>query len=224
MNTKLIKLVAIATSVAPLALFAAETHNWVGADGQPVRNVSGNCYRDASWTPATAAPGCDGALPAPAPVTEVKPVAAAPVAAPAPAPAPMASPVVAPAEPKAVAVAAPAQRVTFKVDALFDFDKAVLKTDGKHALDDFVTKLHDVTYGQLAVVGHTDAIGTKAYNQALSLKRANAVKQYLQTHGIDAAKLTSEGKGATEPVASNKTAQGRAKNRRVEINISGEKK
>ena len=122
----------IATAVLASAAGAQEIHNWRSAAGDVWKNVDGQCWRDASWTPATAAAGCDGAIVAPAPVAAPAPAAApAPVAAPKPAaaPAPAAAPVAA------------ASKVTYAADAFFDFDKSVLKAEGKAKLDDLVSKV-----------------------------------------------------------------------------------
>jgi OOP family OmpA-OmpF porin len=73
----------------------------------------------------------------------------------------------------------------------------------------------------IIAVGHTDWIGTKEYNQALSVRRAEAVKAYLVSKGIDKSRVYTEGKGETMPVADNRTAEGRARNRRVEIEVVG---
>jgi OOP family OmpA-OmpF porin len=73
----------------------------------------------------------------------------------------------------------------------------------------------------IIAVGHTDSIGTDAYNQKLSLRRAEAVKAYLISKGIDAKRVYTEGKGEKQPVTSNKTSAGRAKNRRVEVEVVG---
>ena len=73
----------------------------------------------------------------------------------------------------------------------------------------------------IRVTGHTDNVGGEAANQKLSLRRANAVKQYLAKHGIDPAKIKTSGQGKTKPIADNKSAQGRARNRRVQIEING---
>ncbi|RYF42274.1 MAG: OmpA family protein, partial [Cytophagaceae bacterium] len=140
--------------------------------------------------------------PAPAPVVAA-PVEAAPMPAPAPAPQPT------------------SEKVSFAAEALFDFDKAVVKPDGKAALDDMLTKLQGMNTEVMVAVGHTDSVGTDAYNNKLSLRRADAVKAYLVSKGLDAARLYTEGKGETQPVADNGTAEGRAKNRRVVIEIVG---
>jgi OOP family OmpA-OmpF porin len=197
----LIALVAF-TSVAG----AQEIQNWRSASGDVWKNSTGQCWRSASWTPATAAPGCDGAIAAPAPA----PAPAAPVAAKA-APAPAAAPV----------AAAAATKVTYAADAFFDFGKSVLKPEGKAKLDDLVSKVKSISLEVVIAVGHTDAVGSDAYNQKLSVARSEAVKAYLVSKGIDKNRIYTEGKGETSPVADNKTKEGRAKNRRVEIEVVG---
>ena len=200
--------VAILFAVASVAgsAFAAgstiSTDNWRNGHGDLIwkNGTSELCWRDAYWTPATAAPGCDGAVEAPAAA------APAPVAAPAPAPAP--APVA-------------AQKVTYAADAFFDFDKSVLKPEGKAKLDDLVSKIKGINLEVVVAVGHTDSIGTNAYNQKLSVRRAESVKAYLVSKGIEKNRIYTEGKGETQPIASNKTKEGRAKNRRVEIEVVG---
>ncbi len=180
--------------------------NWQNATGELVWKNGTNelCWRDANWTPATAAAGCDGAL------VRAAAAPAGAVVAPAPAPAP-----VAPPAPPA------ASKVTFAADAFFDFDKSVLKPEGRAKLDDLVSKIRDVNLEVIIAVGHTDSIGSDAYNQRLSVRRAEAVKAYLVTKGIERNRVYTEGKGEKQPVADNKTAEGRAKNRRVEIEVVG---
>ena len=184
--------------------------NWQNGTGELVWKNGTNelCWRDANWTPATAAEGCDGALvkaaaPAPAPaVTPAAPVATPPAPAPAPAP-------------------AAASKVTYAADAFFDFDKSVLKPEGKAKLDDLVSKVKGINLEVIIAVGHTDSIGTDAYNQKLSVRRAEAVKAYLVSKGIEKNRVYTEGKGEKQPEADNKTKEGRAKNRRVEIEVVG---
>ena len=108
----------------------------------------------------------------------------------------------------------------FKVDR-FDFDKSVLKADGKAKLDDLVGKVKAINLEVIIAVGHTDSAGSDAYNQKLSVKRADAVKAYLITKGIEKNRVYTEGKGEKQPVADNKTDAGRSKNRRVEIEVVG---
>lgn len=169
------------------------------SNGTIVRSGTGLCWRTGYWTPADSVAGCDGAL-----------VAAA-----------------APASPKAPVAAAPvptAEKVTFAADAFFDFDKATLKPDGKAKLDDLASKLNGLNLEVIIAVGHTDSVGSDAYNQKLSIRRAEAVKGYLVNKGVDAKRVYTEGKGEKQPVATNKTAAGRAQNRRVEIEVVGTRK
>jgi len=187
---------------------AQTNDNWQSANGVQWKNGTNElCWRDANWTPATANQACDGAL---------KP-AAAPV--PAPAPAPGAAPAPAPAP--AVVPVPVSEKVTFSADTFFDFDKAVLKPEGKAKLDDIVSKVGGVNLEVIIAVGHTDSIGTDAYNQRLSVRRAEAVKAYLVSKGIEKNRVYTEGKGEKQPVADNKTSAGRAKNRRVEVEVVG---
>ena len=127
----------------------------------------------------------------------------------------------APAAPKAAAPVAAASKVTYAADAFFDFDKSVVKPAGKAKLDDLVAKVKGINLEVIIAVGHTDSIGSDAYNQKLSVRRAEAVKAYLVSKGIEKNRIYTEGKGEKQPVASNKTKEGRAKNRRVEIEVVG---
>jgi OOP family OmpA-OmpF porin len=111
--------------------------------------------------------------------------------------------------------------VTLAADALFDFDKADIKPDAKAKLDDLVSKLAGVTLEVMIAVGHTDSVGVDAYNEKLSVRRAEAVKKYLVSKGVEPNRVYTEGKGERQPVADNRTAEGRAKNRRVEIEVVG---
>jgi OOP family OmpA-OmpF porin len=207
-----------ATAALATAAGAQTVDNWRNGTSELVWKNGTNelCWRDASWTPATAAQGCDGAIvpaaaPAPAPAAAPAP---APAAA-APAPAAAAAPAAAPAAPAA------ASKVTYAADAFFDFDKAVLKPEGKAKLDDLVGKVKGINLEVIIAVGHTDSVGGDAYNQKLSVRRAEAVKAYLVSKGIETNRVYTEGKGEAQPVADNKTKEGRAKNRRVEIEVVG---
>ena len=113
------------------------------------------------------------------------------------------------------------EKVTYAADALFDFDKSVLKPDARAKLADLVSKTKGVNLEVIIAVGHTDSIGTVAYNQKLSIRRAEAVKEYLVSQGVERNRVYTEGKGESQPVASNKTAAGRAQNRRVEVEVVG---
>lgn len=206
---KLNKVAMLFASAALATAAGAQTvDNWKNGSGELVWKNGTNeyCWRDAFWTPATAAPGCDGALvaaaPAPAGAPAAAPAAAAPAAEPAPAP-------------------AVATKVTYAADAFFDFDKSVLKPEGKAKLDDLASKVKDINLEVIIAVGHTDSVGSDAYNQKLSVRRSEAVKAYLVSKGIEKNRVYTEGKGEKQPVADNKTKEGRAKNRRVEIEVVG---
>ncbi len=202
--------------------------NWrSGADNMQwkIGNAAALCWRTANWTPATAAPGCDGAIapkaaaPAPAPA----PAAVAPKAA-APAPAAVAPAPAAVAPAAAPAAGAAATKVTYAADAFFAANSAVLKAAGKAKLDDLVGKVKAINLEVIVAVGHTDSKGADASNQKLSVRRAEAVKAYLVSKGIEKNRVYTEGKGSKQPVADNKTVEGRAKNNRVEIEVVGTQK
>ncbi|OOG35929.1 outer membrane protein OmpA [Polaromonas sp. A23] len=203
---KLNKVAMLFASAALATAAGAQTiDNWKNGTNELVWKNGTNelCWRDAFWTPATAAPGCDGAIvPAKAPMAG----ATAPT----------------PARPGAAPVAPPAAtKVTYAADAFFDFDKSVLKPEGKAKLDDLVGKIKGINLEVIIAVGHTDAVGSDSYNQKLSVKRSEAVKAYLVSKGIEKNRVYTEGKGEKQPVADNKTSEGRAKNRRVEIEVVG---
>jgi len=168
------------------------------------------CWRTGYWTPAIANCECDKDL-LPKQVCEPPPPPAPVVAPPPPPPAPAPPP-----PPKPVT-----EKVTFAADVFFDFDKAVLKPEGKAKLDDLVGKLKATALEVIIAIGHTDSIGSDAYNQKLSVRRAEAVKAYLVSKGIEPNRIYTEGKGKSQPIADNRTAAGRAKNRRVEIEVVG---
>ncbi|MDX9944588.1 MAG: OmpA family protein [Azonexus sp.] len=178
----------------------------------------GLCWRTGYWTPAAAAADkagceCDKDL---LPKETCEPKAAAPVAA-----------ATKPAAPKPAA-----EKITVAADALFDFDKAVLRAEGKAKLDELVAKAGQIKLEVILAVGHTDRLGSAGYNQKLSERRANAVKEYLVAKGIEANRIYTEGKGETQPVTGN-TCKGNAKtkalisclqpDRRVDIEVIGTK-
>ncbi|MBP6276827.1 MAG: OmpA family protein [Limnohabitans sp.] len=200
----------IASAALATAAGAQSVDNWRNGSGDLVwkNGTQELCWRDANWTPATAAAGCDGAI-------------VAPKAAPAPAPAAKAAPAPAPKAAAPKAAPAAATKVTYAADAFFDFDKAVLKAEGKAKLDDLVGKVKGINLEVIIAVGHTDSVGADAYNQKLSVKRSDAVKAYLVSKGIEKNRVYTEGKGEKQPVADNKTSAGRSKNRRVEIEVVG---
>ena len=114
-----------------------------------------------------------------------------------------------------------AERVTFAADTFFDFDRAVLKPEGRARLDELVTQIRGINLEVVIAVGHTDSVGSTEYNQRLSVSRAEAVRAYLVSKGIESNRIYTEGRGETQPVADNRTREGRAQNRRVEIEVVG---
>jgi outer membrane protein OmpA-like peptidoglycan-associated protein len=107
-------------------------------------------------------------------------------------------------------------REVFRLEGVFfDFDKSIIKPEGRVKLDSAVTILNRFADMRVEIQGHTDSIGTEQYNVGLSNRRANAVKEYLMSKGIGESRLTTRGFGETSPATSNETAAGRALNRRV---------
>jgi OmpA-OmpF porin, OOP family len=182
--------------------------------GYVAKSGHGLCWRTGYWTPAMAIEECDPDL-----VKKAEaPKSAAPAAA-------------APAAAAAAAAAKPAaEKVTLAADALFDFNKAVLRPEGKAKLDDVAAKINDIKLEVIIAVGHADRIGTDAYNQKLSERRAAAVKEYLVAKGVEANRVYTEGKGKKQPVTkadqckgpkSKKVIDCLQPDRRVEIEIIG---
>lgn len=144
--------------------------------------------------------------------------------------APPPEPVPAPVEPVAQTLpppspppvpAAVSEKVSLAAEALFDFDKSALKPEGKARLDALLAQLRGMDTEVMITVGHTDSTGTTQYNQKLSIRRAEAVKAYVVSQGLEASRVYTEGKGETQPAADNKSAEGRAKNRRVTLEVVG---
>jgi OOP family OmpA-OmpF porin len=163
--------------------------------GHVVTDSAGNCVRTSSWSEDKMIEGCGLVAAAPEPVAE-------------PAPAPVRKSI--------------SETVTLSSSALFDFDKDDIKAAARPRLDEVANRvrtLEDVE--SVTIVGHTDSVGSDAYNEQLSMRRANAVKNYLLDKGVDPRLLSTSGMGESQPVADNSTDEGRAQNRRVEITING---
>lgn len=180
-----------------------------------VSGTPGVCWHTSAWTSARAVEGCD-------PIN--KPVAAAPVAQPilvAAAPAPVQ------ATPVPVS-----QKISFSGDALFAFDQSTLKPEGKTMLDDLVRKLDGASYETILATGHTDRFGSVSYNQKLSERRATAVKDYLLSKNVPAARVEAEGMGKTQPLTKAGDCRGvksasvvacLQQDRRVDVEMTGSK-
>ncbi len=173
----------------------------VDSQGYVVRNNFGDCWRTSAWTKELAIKECDPDL---FPAQAEAPPPAKPAPAPAPAP----------------------QKVektrTLGASALFAINDASISDSGRAELDNLVADLQRMdAIDSIMIIGHTDSTGKADYNMGLSQRRADSVKAYLVNKGVPAGKITTKGMGLTQPVASNATREGRAQNRRVEINIKG---
>ena len=111
------------------------------------------------------------------------------------------------------------ERTIILDDVLFDFDKSNVKPEAAGVLDRLVVFMNENKDKKANLSGHTDSIGTEAYNQALSERRVNSVKDYVVKKGVDSSRVSGQGFGESKPIADNKTREGRAKNRRVEIKV-----
>ena len=162
---------------------------------------------------------------------QVAAVTPPPYVAPPPPPAPIAVVTPPPPPPAPMPVA---RRVQFSADSLFSFDKAVIRPDGRAALDTFGRDLQGARYNSISVEGNTDRLGSDAYNQKLSQERADAVKAYLITNsGIDARKITATGRGETNPETKPEDCKGNKPtpaliaclqpDRRVDVEVTGER-
>jgi OOP family OmpA-OmpF porin len=209
MNKQISKITLLATLGLSASVSLAQVPNNDGylfdTRGVVARSGFGLCWKTTRWTPAMAIPECDPDL----------------AKKPAPAPAPAATPKPA------------AQKVTLAADALFDYDKAVLRPEGKSKLDDVTGKLKDIKLEVIIAVGHADRLGSDQYNQKLSEKRAEAVKAYLVGKGVEPNRVYTEGKGEKQPVTGDKCGKSDKKtkqlveclqpDRRVEIEVIGTK-
>jgi len=215
----------------------------VDGAGNIWRNNYGECWRTIEWTPAADIPECGGKPPAPKPAAAPvpQPVMATPAPAPAPAPVPAPAPAVVAAP---VVAAAPADSdrdgvpdsadrcpntiAGAKVDANgcevvtlkgvnFANNSAELNAEAMAVLDQAAAGLQRRGDMKVEVGGHTDNRGSAQLNRGLSQRRAESVMRYLVSKGVDAGRLSARGYGPDSPVADNKTADGRAANRRVEL-------
>lgn len=153
------------------------------------RSGSGLCWRTGFWSPAAAETAMAGKFPVGCacdsdlvPAEKCMEIAQAPAPAPAPAPTPT------------------ADKVRLSADALFDFDRAVLRPAGMERLNELAAQARSLNLEVILAVGHTDRIGSETYNQGLSERRAEAVKTYLVSQGIEANRVYTEGKGEVQPV------------------------
>ncbi len=208
MNKQISKITLLAALGMSASVALAQVPNNDGylfdTRGLVAKSGFGLCWKTTRWTPAMAIAECD-------PELVKKPEAAKPAPAATPKPA--------------------AQKVTLAADALFDFDKAVLRPEGKAKLDDVTGKLKGMKLEVIIAVGHTDRIGSDKYNQKLSEKRAEAVKAYLVGKGVEPNRVYTEGKGEKQPVTGDKCGKSEKKSkqlieclqpdRRVEIEVIG---
>ncbi|MEN8205006.1 MAG: OmpA family protein [Pseudomonadota bacterium] len=199
----------LVTSIAAGVLFASAAiaheggqanNSYVGdSSGQNVMDSSGDCVRTSSWKTEDMTVECGAEPPAP----EVKAVEPPP-----------------PPPPPVVMY----EKTTMSTSALFDFDSATLKEAGKVALqelaDDIKAKSGKVV--DIDIIGHTDSTGPEDYNQGLSERRAQSVADYVISEGVDGSIIDVSGDGENNPIASNDTREGRAENRRVDINVGVE--
>lgn len=231
MNLGKFSLSALLGAVMAVSAFTAQAQDVVMDKGGVIpyvidsRNVvarsgTGLCWRTGFWSPAAAQTAMAGQFPVGCACdSDIVPKEKCTVEAAAPAPAP--------AAPKPAA-----EKVKLSADALFDFDKAVLKPEGKAKLDNLAAQAGKLRLEVVLAVGHTDRIGSVAYNQKLSERRAEAVKAYLVSKGIESNRIYTEGKGESQPVTGTQcnNAGGRSAliaclqpDRRVEIELIGTK-
>ena len=205
-------LVALASAASGLAAAPAFSQGYAETAGQgAVKSAFDRCWRTSAWTPAMATMECDPDL-VPKPVVRAAPPPPPPpvVAAPAPRPAPV------------VVVVPVVQKINLSGDTHFAFGKAELSPKGIAELeDDFKGKLKGLNIASVIITGYTDNVGPAKFNQELSLRRAEAVKAFAISRGIDASMIQTVGRGESNPIADNKTAEGRAANRRVDVEIKG---
>lgn len=218
----------VVTALIPLAASSQDARNrgyMLDQHGDIVTSATtGLCWRDSGWTPARAVQRCDPGD---------RPLAHAPATAPSPEPAAKPAVIaVVVAKPQPEPVKPMPQKMSFSADALFAFDKAELQPEGKAMLDDFVRQLSRATYDTISAIGHADRFGSADYNQMLSVRRANAVKDYLISRDILASRIEAAGKGKSHPVSKAGECAGTIRasviaclqpDRRVDIEMKGTK-
>ncbi len=223
--TKLLVTSMMSAALLPMTVLAQTSDSknqgyLVDSRSDIVMSGAGLCWHTSEWTPARAVEGCD-------PV--IRPVALA-------APAPMAA-TPAPAAMAAPMAPAPAtkplpQKFSLASDTLFSFDQSALRPAGKGKLDDLVQQLDGAVYDTISVTGHTDRLGSDAYNQKLSERRAQTVKDYLVTRNVPANRINAQGMGETQPVTKVGDCKGRQSakviaclqpDRRVDIEVNATK-
>ncbi len=175
------------------------------------------CWRTGFWTPAAAETALAGQLPVGCACDgDIMPAERCTIAA---------AETVVPVSPRPTS-----EKIKLSADALFDFDKAILKPEGKQRLDELAVQARQINLEVILAVGHTDRIGSDAYNQGLSERRATAVKNYLVSQGIEPSRIYTEGKGETMPVTGNSCKPGMGRtalinclqpDRRVEVELIG---
>lgn len=177
--------------------------------GGAVLSTNGDCWHTGGWRPALATVvGCDGVLAKATAVTTPQVIQTEP------------APVVAKTEaPPPRVMETVVEKITLDTDAYFDFDKSVLKKGGEDSLKLLANRLSGMSIKVIVATGHTDAIGSEAYNLKLSERRAAAVKTYLLSQSLPADRIYTQGKGESEPIASNNNSKGRSENRRVDIEV-----
>jgi OOP family OmpA-OmpF porin len=212
---------AVAFALASLAGTAqAATPGYVSSsENQVWTSPYGLCWKTTDWTPEKAAAPCDA-------VRVVQTAAPPPVAVAAP-PAPAPTPLVAAPPPQPPVI----EQISLSSDVLFAFDKAELRPEGQKKIDEIAGRLKGANVQMINTIGHADRIGPDKYNQQLSEKRAEAVKEYLAQKGVETTKVHSEGRGKSEPVtgdqckgvSGSKLISCLQPDRRVDIEVRGEK-
>lgn len=119
------------------------------------------------------------------------------------------------------ATASAVEKVSVRAVARHDFDSTALREADRSSLLAEVAQLKDVTWQRVTTTGHTDSLGSAEYNRALSQRRAQSVRQFLLSQGLEAAMVQAAGQGEDAPVADNAGPEGRAQNRRTEVRFEG---